>query len=242
MDVHPSIVSRLIDLNRQFYQTFALQFSGTRQRLQPGVLRVVESLPATANLMDLGCGNGELARALANRGQQGAYLGLDFSLGLLQEAAKRQAPGSGFTYHFLQADLSAPGWETPLLDFHPDWIMAFAVLHHLPGSELRQQVLGKVRSLLKPGGRFAFSVWQFLNSPRLKARIQPWEAAGLSDADVEPGDYLLDWRQGGRALRYVHHFNQEELGTLAAKTGFRVAGSFFSDGEGGRLGLYQVWN
>jgi tRNA (uracil-5-)-methyltransferase TRM9 len=242
MNVHGSIVSRLVDLNHQFYQTFALQFSATRQRLQPGVLRVVESLPIAVNILDLGCGNGELVRALARRGQNGEYLGMDFSAGLLEEAARRQEVGSGFTYRFLQADLSSPGWDTSLHDFHPDLILAFAVLHHLPGSELRQQLLIKVRSLLKPGGRFVFSVWQFLNSPRLKARIQPWEIVGLTDEDVDAGDYLLDWRQGGSGLRYVHHFNQEELSTLAGKTGFYVAETFFSDGEGGKLSLYQIWN
>ena len=35
---------QLINLNRTFYQTFAQQFSATRQRLQPGVLRVLDSI------------------------------------------------------------------------------------------------------------------------------------------------------------------------------------------------------
>jgi hypothetical protein len=42
-------------------------------------------------------------------------------------------------------------------------------------------------------------------------------------------------------LRYAHHFSAEELGQLAAKTGFSVEESFLSDGENGRLGLYQTW-
>ncbi len=58
---------------------------------------------------------------------------------------------------------------------------------------------------------------------------------------MDPGDYLLDWRRGGEGLRYVHHFSPEELAELAAETGFRVLETFWSDGEGGNLGLYQVW-
>jgi hypothetical protein len=58
---------------------------------------------------------------------------------------------------------------------------------------------------------------------------------------MDPGDYLLDWRQGGRGLRYVHHFSPPELTSLAQMTGFKVVESFSSDGEGGNLGLYQVW-
>ena len=80
-----------------------------------------------------------------------------------------------------------------------------------------------------------------MNSEKLKDRIQPWEDAGLSPEEVEPGDYLLDWRSGGLGLRYAHHFSAQELSQLAAETGFRLVESFFSDGEGGRLGLYQVW-
>ncbi|HBY06444.1 MAG TPA: hypothetical protein DEH22_01125, partial [Chloroflexi bacterium] len=98
-----------------------------------------------------------------------------------------------------------------------------------------------VRGLLPPGGQFIHSNWQFLNSARLRQRVHPWPEIGLSEAEVEPGDYLLDWRRGGFGLRYVHHFSENELHTLADETGFRIIESFFSDGESGNLGLYQVW-
>jgi SAM-dependent methyltransferase len=73
--VNPTTLSRLLELNRQFYLTFALQFSTTRQRLQPGVMRILEQIGISANVLDLGCGNGELARQLARRGSSGAYTG-----------------------------------------------------------------------------------------------------------------------------------------------------------------------
>jgi len=233
--------ARLIDLNRQFYQTFALQFSATRQRLQPGVQRVLDNLPSAARLLDLGCGNGELARELLRRNYQGSYLGLDFSQELLIQASAALAESEPGRFRFQQSDLTASGWEENLGGYQPQVILAFAALHHIPGSQLRLDVLGKVHRLLPVDGQFIFSVWQFLNSPRLKERIQPWEAAGLEAAQVEDGDYLLDWRQGGHGLRYVHHFSQEELDDLARHTGFAIHSTFLSDGENGKLGLYQVW-
>ena len=235
--MNPTTLSRLLDLNRQFYQTFALQFSATRHRLQPGVMRLLEQLDTSANLLDLGCGNGELARQLTRRGSICAYTGLDFSPAFLEQASA----GQSTNFHFLQADLSSPDWDTSLPGERYDAILAFAVLHHLPGVEMRMQVLSKVRSLLLQGGRFIHSEWQFLNSPRLKARVQPWEVIDLSESDVDPGDYLLDWRQGGHGLRYVHHFSQTELERLAEAAGFEIIESFLSDGENSRLGLYQVW-
>ncbi len=243
-------IQRLLDLNRQFYQTFAVDFSATRQRLQPGVQRIIADLPRDANLLDLGCGNGELWRVLAARGHTGQYLGLDFSPGLLavarQAAGKPPGPGQAT---FLQADLSRPDWECPVQELIAGWpgfqgfdaVLSFAVLHHLPGKELRGAVLQHVRALLAPGGRFIHSEWQFLNSPRLRLRIHDWTEAGIAPQDVDPGDYLLDWRRGGQGLRYAHHFDLQELDSLAADCGFEIIDTFQSDGEGGALGLYQTW-
>ena len=248
--MNASTMHQLIDLNRQFYQTFARQFSATRQRLQPGVWKILSSLPLSTRILDLGCGNGELWGELARGGFSGAYAGLDFSPELL-EVARCGLPAEilpgGPQAAFLQADLSDPNWEASLarlsrsLSPPYDFVLAFALLHHLPGTSLREQVLKKVHLLLTPGGKFIHSNWQFLKSPRLRARIQPWEAAGLRAEEVEPGDYLLDWRQGGRGLRYAHHFSPEELAALAEETGFQILETFTSDGEGGELGLYQVW-
>lgn len=235
--MNPTTLSRLLDLNRQFYQTFALQFSATRSHMQPGVLRILEQVHPSASLLDLGCGNGELARQLSIRGYLGTYTGLDFSPTLLAQASTGQLPN----FCFLQADLSSNDWDTSLHGERYNAILAFAVLHHLPGVELRLQVLHKVRPLLAPGGRFIHSEWQFLNSPRLAARVQPWELIGLSPQEVDPGDYLLDWRQGGQGLRYVHHFSEPELDELAVEAGFEIVETFSSDGENHHLGLYQVW-
>ena len=235
--MNPTTLSRLLDLNRQFYQTFGLQFSATRQRLQPGVMRILEQIGAIDSLLDLGCGNGELSRQLARRGYMGAYTGVDFSPALLEQASAAQPPN----FRFHQADLSSQDWDASLQIERYDAVLAFAVLHHLPGMELRLRVLRKIRLLLTATGHFIHSEWQFLNSPRLKTRIQPWEVVGLTASEVDPGDYLLDWREGGQGLRYVHHFSEAELEQLAAKAGFEIIESFLSDGDNHRLGLYQVW-
>ena len=228
---------RLIELNQQFYQTFAIHFSATRQRIQPGVRRLVETLKAGCTLLDLGCGNGEFWQALQKDGRCQRYVGLDFSPPLLELAAGRPDNRA----EFLQADLSSPDWASALPAGAFDFITAFAVLHHLPGLDLRRQTLQQVHRLLAPGGRFFHSEWQFLNSPRLRARIQPWQTIGMQPNQVDAGDFLLDWRHGGSGLRYAHHFDMAELEELAQQSGFMIRETFLSDGQGGNLGLYQVW-
>ena len=239
--MNAGIATRLLSLNKQFYQTFGREFSSTRQHLQPGVQHILDTLTGDESILDLGCGNGELARERMRRGQRGTYIGLDFSQPLLEAARHgwEDAPAT-----FIRADLTTSDWEKPILRAsHPpfDLVTAFAVLHHIPGAGLRLAILQKIRAMLRPGGQFIHSEWQFLGSDKLKGRVQPWREIGLTDGDVDSGDYLLDWRSGGRGLRYVHHFDEPELEALAEASRFRVTSTFYSDGENGRLGLYQVW-
>lgn len=239
-DVNAGTTERLISLNRRFYTDHGYDFSQTRGRLQPGVTRLLDGLQGSESILDLGCGNGELARTLSRRGHRGRYLGLDFSPPLLNEA-QREAFES--PVQFVRADIAELSMMRGGLPVSGkwDWITAFAVLHHLPGAGLRLALLRNVHELLKAEGVFLHSCWQFLSSPRLKARIQPWESAALTPEEMDTDDYLLDWKVGRRGLRYVHHFNEAELAELARLAGFEVMETFYSDGENKRLSLYQVW-
>jgi hypothetical protein len=115
------------------------------------------------------------------------------------------------------------------------------VLHHLPGNALRQRVASDLARLLDDPGRIEVSVWNFLELERLRRRVIPWDRLGLAASEVDPGDYLLDWRQGSGGLRYVHHFVPSELAALAESAGLAASAERYSDGEEGRLGLYQSW-
>ena len=232
------IAKQLIELNRKFYDQFGASFSATRQRLQPGVKKIIATIQADDSVLDLGCGNGFFLRELHNSGNQAALLGVDFSLPMLHEAESTPEVG------FLAADITNLASVRGRLETANGWnvITMFAALHHIPSNEIRLDILRTVKSLLAPEGRFILSNWQFLNSDKLKARIQPWSRVGLSDSNVDDGDYLLDWRSGGEGLRYAHQFSAEELLGLAEQVQMKVEAGFLSDGENGRLGLYQVWS
>ena len=258
--MRPETAQQLLALNRKFYTDFGYEFSSTRGRIQPGVREIINSLNGNETILDLGCGNGELARVLAREGHRGAYLGLDFSLPLLSDA---ESMPEGFSAEFTEADLTSD-WESVITSLpersNPqvngrlprrgsaaprndtfNIIFSFATLHHIPSQELRLGILKTVHGLLAEGGRFIHSNWQFLNSPRLRQRVQKWSEAGLTEADVDENDYLLDWRSGGTGLRYVHHFSETELTGLAESSGFQIVQTFYSDGKEGNLALYQTW-
>jgi SAM-dependent methyltransferase len=248
-------IQRLLDLNLAFYEDFGASFAATRRQLQPGVQRALGRIPNSGYWLDLGCGPGTLAAEWAKSGRQGLYLGLDSSTALLEEAgrAMREMPSAGLQVSFTGADLARPEWPEALAPHLPpnrmgfDGVLAFAVMHHLPAERLRLRVLRQVRSLLSPGGLFIHSEWQFQHSPRLMARVQPWEVVGVQPGDLEEGDTLLDWRHSlpgdpqVAGLRYVHLFSRSELACLAKQSGFEIIEEYESDGQGGRLALYQVW-
>jgi tRNA (uracil-5-)-methyltransferase TRM9 len=247
------VAKQLIELNQQFYQTFALQFSETRRRIQPGVRQMLSAIPKSSSILDVGCGNGELWHFLHASGFKGAYLGLDSSTGLLEIARQTDLPNISSKPVFIHADLTESSWN---LELYPgksihdnktqpgrfDFVLAFAVLHHIPSVNLRLEILKKIRGLVSTEGQFIHSEWQFLNSAKLKQRIQPWEVVGLQDSSVDEGDYLLDWRSGGRGFRYVHVFQEDELAILASEADFEIQTTYYSDGQGGNLSIYQTWS
>lgn len=235
--MNSAIAKQLIELNRKFYDDFGNSFSATRRRLQSGVMKIVETIHAEESVLDLGCGNGNFLQVLKERGHIAPLLGVDFSPPLLRDA--ESTPGIGF----YQADLNEIADHEEKFAIHGGWnvIAMFAALHHIPSKVIRLDVLKSVRGMIHPSGRFILSNWQFLNSEKLKARIQPWARIGVSESDVDEDDYLLDWRSGGNGLRYAHHFSAAELLGLAEQARFKVEAQFLSDGENGKLGLYQVW-
>lgn len=242
------IIKKLIDLNYQFYQTFSASFSKTRFSVQPGVKKIVTDYilkPNSKNndsILDIGCGNGELARYLGTTSYEGKFLGIDYSPALLDFSARTSSTARFFP-SFLVKDITTLNWADHLSGDAFSWIVSFAVMHHIPGIELRNIVFQSIRRLITNEGLFIHSQWQFMNSPKLTKRVVPWENIGFSPSHLDQGDYLLDWlaEEGKAGYRYVHLFTEDELSQYAVRNGFRVKDSFYSDGKEGNLALYQIW-
>jgi 2-polyprenyl-3-methyl-5-hydroxy-6-metoxy-1,4-benzoquinol methylase len=92
------------------------------------------------------------------------------------------------------ADLAQSNWIDSATTAPYDAVVSLAVFHHCPGYELRQRLLMEMAGLLAPGGMLALSTWLFLSTARFAQRTLTWDAIGLSETDVEPGDALAPER------------------------------------------------
>lgn len=230
------IQQRLLDLNRAFYRQFARAFADSRSVSQASILQVLAHVEDGMRVLDVGCGDGRVARALEQMGRTVAYTGIDSSPEFIALAQERGTTLARVTATFALGDIAQPDWMADLSDGF-DLILALAVLHHIPGDDLRRDLMRQMAALLRPAGYLIVSTWQFLHSERLRRKIVPWETIGLAASQVEPGDHLLDWRRGGVGLRYCHLIDEVELASLCTDAGLTLEETFRADND---LNLYGV--
>ena len=213
-----------IDLNRDFYNTFAEDFSESRETINEGIKRSLASLDLS-RVIDVGCGDGRVSRLLPS---PSFYVGADFSQKLIGRSAKSSTSPNSIDIgllSFVLADLSSP------LPFAPksfSAVVCYAALHHLPD---RLSPLISMANLLKPNGRMVISVWQFAHLERFRKKIVE---------DFGNGDYLLTWERGGHGVRYVHQVTEEEIKRLAHEASLSIEEIYYADGKTDDLSLYAI--
>jgi tRNA (uracil-5-)-methyltransferase TRM9 len=233
-----AVIERLSRVNREFYTAFAADFSNARPVSRTNLQAIMPYLAGCVKLLDIGCGNGRLAGRLDQDSLRIDYTGIDVTPTLLDIARACAVRLQSVTAAFRLVDLMQPEWADQLHDRALfDAITALAVIHHIPAMAERTRVLRAMFELLRPGGVLILSNWQYDQTARLRRKIVPWSAIGLSEADVEPGDALLSWERGGYGYRYCHLLTTGEMETLAAASGFHVSTQF--PGDAG-LNLFSV--
>lgn len=166
----------------------------------------VEELSGWGRVLDVGCGDGQIARALAARGC--SVVGVDPTERNLQVARER---GGGPDY------LKGEAADLPFEDGSFDAVVACLVFEHIDDLD---GAIAEVARVLRPGGRFAF----FLNHPLLQTPGSGW----IDDHMIDPpeqywriGPYLVEAEsveevERGVYIRFLHRPLSRYVNSLLA--------------------------
>ncbi|WP_333742959.1 class I SAM-dependent methyltransferase [Streptomyces ardesiacus] len=177
----------------------------TPDRVLDAVARALEPMGPFAAGLDLCCGTGAGAGVLARVCRE-SVTGADFSAGMLR-AARERTPPRGPAVSWVRADARA-------LPFGPafDLVVSFGAFGHFLPREL-PGLFGQVRSVLRPGGCFAFPV----AAPPRPGSAAYWTLLGF-DTAMRVRNAL--WRPP--FVMYYRTFRLGDVGRELARAGFRA--------------------
>lgn len=159
---------------------------------------IVDRLVGHERILDIGTGEGQVARALAETGA--SVVGLDPIRGQVEEAARRSADVAS-PPSYVRAGAAA----LPVASGSFDAAVACLVFEHIDEVD---EAIGEVARVLRPGGRFLL----LLNHPLLQTPGSGW----IDDQLIDPpeqywrvGPYLpeaatVEEVQKGVFIRFVH--------------------------------------
>jgi SAM-dependent methyltransferase len=196
------------------------------------VWKVLELAPGV-ELLDLACGHGRIANALAERGAR--VTGLD-ATPLFLELARKDAGERGVEVDYVEGDMRSLPW-TERFDRVLCWFTSFGYF----SDEENRQVLREAHRALRPGGLFAV---EMNHRDNLLGR---WEPESVTERGE---DRMIDRRgfdlqtgrsrdertivRGGTSRTFtfsVRMFTAAELGDWFRAAGFRDVVAYGEDGE-----------
>ncbi len=211
------IKKNLLELVKDSYGKIAEDFSTTRQKeLWPEIKEFTATIEDHSKILDAGCGNGRLVRALLNK--KITYLGIDNSPELVK-VAKNNYPG----YQFLVNDILE---LDSITQNNFDYIFFIAVLQHIPSQELRITALEQLRNKLGVNGQIIISNWNLWQSPKHRFLLfKNYWFKILGNNKLDFRDIIFPWKNSqGQIIgqRYYHAFTREELETLFKLVGLQI--------------------
>jgi SAM-dependent methyltransferase len=209
-----AIQEKLLEIVRQNYDEIAGEFDVTRQkRLWPELIKLAAEVKEGDSVLDIGCGNGRSLEAFKNK--KISYLGVDASEKLINLAVDNFRHSR---YKFLVGDILRLS-EVTQDKF--DYIFCIAVLHHIPGEDLRSKALEQLKDRLRPGGRIILTAWNLWRK-RWPLILRSGLQKIIGRNSMDWGDLLFDWKRGKISQRYYHVFSTYEFKKLVNKAGLSI--------------------
>lgn len=215
---------KLLKIVKDNYEEIAEEFNQSRKRpFWPEVIRLVEEVKDGESVLDVGCGNGRLLAALASNNIE--YFGVDNSLNLIETARANFQPQSlKLKVKSLKFEIGDVLELDKVVREQFDHVFCIAVLHHLPGRELKLKALEQLKLRMKPGGRIVLTVWNLWNKPKFVKMIikQIWQKFMGKNKYAWNDLVFTGFVKNGGSQRYYHAFTERELKGLIRKAGLKI--------------------
>jgi tRNA (uracil-5-)-methyltransferase TRM9 len=203
------------------YDSIAAQWDATR-KTPWGEFDFAKHLFSAKSILDAGCGNGRLVDWLRSGGFAGKYLGVDASHELILKA-KQNFPAEKFLHADLLSFISTEKFSA---------VFCIAVLHHLPDTASRLQVLQNLYANLKAGGELFLTTWNLWQPRYYRYILKSFFTGNYRNC------YLPFF---GKGNRFIHAFTANELIQLLEKAGFHSI-QVFPANQGKRVRSWQARN
>lgn len=188
---------------KQFYNSVGDYFSITRRKpLWPEVIPFIERIKPGMTVVDLGCGDARLAKALP-KGVD--YLGVDFSSQMLRNASRVTVVMGDITESVVWKKIPKA-----------DVVFCVAVLHHLPYPTQHEFVLRQIKAHLTPGGFAVVTVWNCWQKRFWRWHLRSWR---LKLSHWRWLEYPFDQQY----KRFLYAFDRKLLEKLSFQAGFSNA-------------------
>jgi ubiquinone/menaquinone biosynthesis C-methylase UbiE len=203
-----------IDQNTSAYNEIASLFSSTRQYIWKDIKPLLRFAKNGDNILDLGCGNGRLYQLFKDLSI--TFTGIDSSKGLI-DIARESHPDA----EFIVSDMR----KLPLKDSSFDIAYSIAAVHHLP-SDGQKEVFKEVSRVMKSGGLFIMTNWNFLGR---------WTKKRIEKGRYLIGDFpdhiIANFISGDKRTDEARHYwniTPEQIESMAKEFGFDVVEQYYS--------------
>lgn len=217
-----------------YYYFYELSLPPERTKREAATIWKLLGLEPGMALLDLGCGHGRMATALAEQGA--SVTGLDASPYFL-EIARKDAALRGVDVTFVEGDMRSIPWEN-VFDAALIWFTTFGYF----GDSDNEKVARQVAKALKTGGRILI---EQINRASLLRGGMPstWTVKRGDDIMIDCVDYdgladhsvteriVLRSGQIKRSKYFVRLYSPVELSELMRRVGFESIKTFGQDGE-----------
>lgn len=207
---------QLLKIVKQNYEEVAQDYDRTRRKQSDPLRREVEKyaqkVKEGTKVLDVGCGNARLLELLPEGVD---YLGVDSSESLINISKERFPRYKFQTVDVLELDR--------LKEKEFNYVLCIAMLHHLPGRDLRVKSLRQMRDKMAIDGELMISVWNLWSKKKMRKRITRFlllKILGKNKMDI--GDITFDWKDNKKrtvSKRYYHAFTKRELKKEVKKAG-----------------------